>query len=64
MPVFDELRALGALRRLLLELEDAAVVVGDHDAVLIDFFDFEQADRRERAALFVKRDERCRDSRR
>ena len=53
-----ELRALGALRRLLLKLDDPAAVVGDHHAVLIDFFGFDQADRRERTAFLVECDQR------
>jgi len=53
----SELRALGALRRLFLKLDDAPVAIVITTPVLIDLVGFDQADRRERAALFVKSDE-------
>jgi len=41
-----------------LETRRSAAVVGDHHAVLIDFFGFDQADRRERTAFLVECDQR------
>ena len=50
-----DLRDDAALRTLL---DDPSALVRDHDAVLIDFIRFNQAERRERTALFVEGNER------
>src|SRR5579875_309163 len=57
-PRVHQVRELLTRGRFLLELDDPAFVVEDHDAVLIDAFHLDEADRGDRLSLTMKGDER------